>query len=166
MGGVQCVEVFAPTLRNHTLNIASTMRRPLTAQPQRRRLMPPDGLVPMESAGSTRRCGQPMDSPNGIFCDHDFPPTFRTTSSVPACPQPPHNLFGQVRYLTPTLVSNHRLGNHLPTQSWPDGGLPHSPSSELNQHTRAALSTGQNTAVENESGKTNQENAVANHTPA
>ena len=42
--------------------------------------MLPDGLVPMESAGSTRGCGQPMDSPNGIFCDHDFPPTIHHTS--------------------------------------------------------------------------------------
>ena len=67
--------------------------------------------------------------------------------------------------LPTTLVSNHRQGKHLSMYSRADGGLPHSPSSELTQHTRAALSTGQNIAIEYESRNTNQEIAALNLTP-
>lgn len=141
-------------------------RRPLSTQSQRTELMPPAGPCPMESAGPARGCGQPVDSPDAISFDHAIPATTPNILSDPACPHPPHNPFGQVRDPAPTALSPHRSCQLQTSEIQRKGALPHSPSAELNQHSRAALSTGPIVAVEIDSGKAIQETRPANHAPA
>ena len=127
--------------------------------------MTTDVYGPMGSAGPDRGCGQPMDSPDAISPDLVIPPTYPATTLTLACPQPPHNPFGELRNPILTAFSPHRISQPPTSRAEHPGALPHSPSALLNYYGRAALPTGLIIA-RNESGNRKRKTDPVNHTPA
>ena len=120
---------------------------------------------PMESAGAARRCGQPVDRPHSPSFNNNRCKNAPVPSSVPACPQPPHNPFGQVRSAQATLYPTENACGQPTTLCLSHGGLLHSPSTSPNKNNPTALSTGLIVAM-NEIRKPIRKTRLANYTPA
>ena len=106
-----------------------------------------------------------MDSPDATSRNTVILSTCPPPTRVPACPQPLHNPFGELRNSAITASSPLLCPlSHTP-RGEQQGALHHSPSAMLNHSTRAALPTGL-IMVRNESRNRKRKTDPVNHTPA